>query len=157
MPPRRITLVTACACAAIALVGTTAAQAKTFTACKSGCRYKTIQKAVDASGKGDTVAVKPGTYKEGVIVSGHRHDKLTIKGSPNDPKKTKLIMSGLHGAPAQNAIAVAGADNVRLTGFGRDFKSNGFYIANATGYTTPLLPSATASTGCSRSIRSAGR
>ena len=132
---RRLPLVAAFACAAIALVGTTAAQAKTFTACKSGCKYKTIQKAVDASGKGDTVAVKPGTYKEGVIVSGHRHDKLTIKGSPNDPKKTKLIMSGLHGGPAQNAIAVAGADNVRLTGFfGRDFKSNGFYIANANGY-----------------------
>ena len=135
MPLRRLTLVTAFACAAIALVGTTAAQAKTFTACKSGCKYKTIQKAVDASGKGDTVAVKPGTYKEGVIVTGHKHDKLTIKGSPSDPKKTRLIQSGLHGAPAQNAIAVAGADNVRLTGFyARDFKTNGFYIANATGY-----------------------
>ena len=135
MPLRRLTRATAFACAAIALVGATAAQAKTFTACKSGCKYKTIQKAVDASGKGDTVAVKPGTYKEGVIVSGHKHDKLTLKGSPNDPKKTQADQSGLHGGPAQNAIAVAGADNVRLTGFfGRDFKTNGFYIANANGY-----------------------
>jgi hypothetical protein len=135
MRSRRLPLVTAFACAAIALAGTTAAQAKTFAACKSGCRYNTIQKAVDASGKGDTVAVKPGTYNEGVIVEGHTHDKLTIKGSPSGPNKTKLVNKNLRGAPAQNAIAVAGADNVRLTGFfARDFRTNGFYIANATGY-----------------------
>jgi len=135
MLSRRLPLATAFACAAIAVVGATAAQAKTFTACKSGCRYNTIQKAVDASGKGDTVAVKPGTYNEGVIVEGPKHDKLTIKGSPSNPNKTKLVNKNLRGAPAQNAIAVAGADNVRLTGFfGRDFKTNGFYIANAKGY-----------------------
>jgi hypothetical protein len=126
----------ALAAAAIALVALTgSAQAKTLTVCKSGCAYNRIQKAVDASGKGDTVAVKAGTYKEGVIVSGHKHDKLTIKGSSNNPSKTRLIQSGLHGAPAQNAIAVSGADNVRLTGFfARDFKANGFYVEQANGY-----------------------
>jgi hypothetical protein len=135
MPSRRLALATALTLATFAAITTTAAQAKTFTACKSGCPYNTIQKAVDASGKGDTVAVKPGTYNEGVIVEGHTHDKLTIKGSPSNPNKTKLVNKNLRGTPAQNAIAVTDADNVRLTGFfGRDFKSNGFYIANATGY-----------------------
>jgi hypothetical protein len=137
--PRGAVRATAVTLAATALVTTaalaTTAQAKTFTACKKGCTYKTIQSAVDASGKGDTVAVKPGTYNEGVIVLGHKHDKLTLKGSPKDPNKTKLIQKGLHGSPAQNAIAVSGANNVRLTGFyGRDFKANGFYVENANGY-----------------------
>ena len=117
-------------------VSTATAQAKTFTVCTSGCPYRHIQDAVDASGKGDTVAVRPGTYHEGVIVDGHKHDRLTIKGSRDDPTRTKLIQRGLHGAPAQNAIAIAGADGVRLTGlYARDFKSNGFYVANADGYT----------------------
>jgi hypothetical protein len=123
------------ALATMAASGTTAAQAKTFKVCKTGCAYNRIQKAVDASGRGDTVQVKPGTYKEGVIVLGHKHDELTIKGSTSDPTKTRLIMKGLHGAPAQNAIAVSGADKVHLTGFyARDFKSNAFYIQNAHGY-----------------------
>src|SRR6188472_2328596 len=90
--PIRATAITLAATALLttAVLATTA-QAKTFPACKKGCTYKTIQSAVDASGKGDTVAVKPGTYNEGVIVLGHKHDKLTLKGSPNDPNKTKLI------------------------------------------------------------------
>jgi len=134
--PVRATAITLAATALLTTAAfATTAQAKTFTACKKGCTYKTIQSAVDASGKGDTVAVKPGTYNEGVIVLGHKHDKLTLKGSPKDPNKTKLIQKGLHGSPAQNAIAVSGANNVRLTGFyGRDFKSNGFYVENANGY-----------------------
>jgi hypothetical protein len=134
---RRATLAVAAATVLAAIIGAaaTTAQAETFTACKSGCQFNTIQKAVDASGKGDTVAVKPGTYNEGVLVEGHKHDKLTLKGSPSNPNKTKLVNKNLRGTPAQNAIAVADADNVRLTGFfGRDFKTNGFYIANATGY-----------------------
>jgi hypothetical protein len=124
------------AATAIALAAlTTAADAKTFKVCRSGCTYNRIQNAVDASGKGDTIAVKPGTYKEGVIVLGHKHDKLTIKGSPSDPSKTRLIQSGLHGSPAQNAIAVSGANKVHLTGFfARDFKGNGFYVEKANGY-----------------------
>ncbi len=37
---------------------------KTLTVCKrQGCRYTTIQKAVNAAKAGDTVKVKPGTYR----------------------------------------------------------------------------------------------
>jgi hypothetical protein len=134
-PRSRAAVALAAATLATAAATTATAQAKTFTACKKGCTYKTIQSAVDASGKGDTVAVKPGTYNEGVIVEGHKHDRLTIKGSPSNPNKTKLVQRNLRGAPAQNAIAIAGADNVRLTGlFASDFKANGFYVANANGY-----------------------
>ena len=122
------------AVAAILAIPATAS-AKTFQACKSGCPYKTIQKAVDASGKGDTVTVKPGTYKEGVIVVGHKHDKLTLKGNSGQPSKVKLMGKGLHGDPSQNAVAINKADGVTLDGFyAQDFKSNGFYVSDANGY-----------------------
>ncbi len=42
---------------------------KTLTVCKHGCVYTRIQAAVNASGRGATIRVKPGKYVEGVIVS----------------------------------------------------------------------------------------
>ncbi len=56
------------------------AKATTLTVCKHGCLYTTIQSAVDHSGRGATIDVKPGKYVEGVIVSGHKHDSLRIIG-----------------------------------------------------------------------------
>ncbi len=53
--------------------------------CKHGCRYNTIQKAVNASGPNATINVKPGKYVEGVIVQGHRHDGLHIIGAGKKP------------------------------------------------------------------------
>ena len=41
-------------------------------------QYTTIQSAVDAAGKNDTVAVCPGTYTEQVKVSGHAKDGLKV-------------------------------------------------------------------------------
>ena len=43
---------------------------KTRTVCKRGCKFKTIQAAVNKSKKGDTVRVKNGTYREAVKVTG---------------------------------------------------------------------------------------
>ena len=43
---------------------------KTRTVCKRGCKFKTIQAAVNKSKKGDTVRIKNGTYRE--ARQGHR-------------------------------------------------------------------------------------
>jgi hypothetical protein len=124
----------------IALLGATSAAAKTLQVCHDDCRYKTIQDAVDASRKGDTVKVQPGSYREGVIVVGHKHDKLTLTGNPIDPNQVKLVGNGLRGAPAHNAVAISGANNVTVEGFfARGFKTNGFYVEEASGYTFDSL------------------
>lgn len=79
---------------------------KTLTVCKHGCKYRTIQKAVDKSGKKATIRVKPGKYREGVIVEGKKHDGLTIKGTSKNAKK--VVLEGKNAkselGPAQNGI-----------------------------------------------------
>jgi hypothetical protein len=131
----RSPLILAAATALVIVALAAPASAKSFEVCSKGCTYTSIQDAVDASGKGDTVAVKPGTYKEGVIVVGHKHDKLTLKGNPSNPNKVKLMGKGLKGDQAQNAVAINGADGITLNGFyGQDFKANGFYVSDADGY-----------------------
>jgi hypothetical protein len=58
---------------------------KTFVVCKHGCKYRTIQSAVDKARKGDTVRVKPGKYVEGVLVKGSKRDGLRIVGTGKKP------------------------------------------------------------------------
>ncbi len=74
-----------------ALPGTAMAKKKeTVDVCKHGCDFRTIQDAVDGTGKKATINVKPGTYKEGVLVSGKKHEGLTIQGTKKNPAKTVL-------------------------------------------------------------------
>ena len=71
------------ACLVLA-IGAQAKAQQTLTVCKHGCRYSTIQGAVNASGKNATINVKPGKYVEGVIVKGHKHDGLRMSYEPED-------------------------------------------------------------------------
>ncbi len=67
-----------------------AKKAETVEVCKHGCDFRTIQDAVDGTGKNATINVHPGTYKEGVFVSGKKHDGLTIQGTKKNAKKVVL-------------------------------------------------------------------
>lgn len=63
---------------------------KALVVCKHGCKYKTIQSAVDkVKKKNSVINVLPGKYVEGVVVSGHRYDGLTIQGMVKKTKKKK--------------------------------------------------------------------
>ena len=57
---------------------------KALVVCKHGCKYRTIQKAVNKAKKQEDqrrIKVKPGKYVEGVQVFGKKYNGLTIKGT----------------------------------------------------------------------------
>ena len=105
--------------------------------CKHGCRYNTIQKAVNASGANATINVKPGKYVEGVIVQGHRHDGLHIIGVGKKP--SAVLIEGKNakgpGGAAQNGIDGESVNNLDLENMKAEhFASNGFFINTCKGY-----------------------
>jgi hypothetical protein len=133
------TLVVAVAAAAM-LVSAGSAFAKkgeTLEVCKHGCDHRTIQDAVDDSGKKATINVHPGTYREGVIVRGHRHDRLTIQGTKKNAKK--VVLQGknarVEGQPAQNGIEGDHVDGLRILNMtASNYAANGFHVHQCDGY-----------------------
>src|SRR4051795_13124516 len=67
---------------------------KTYTVCKSGCAFKSIQKAVDKARAGDTVRVKNGTYSEAVKINGSGKRYLKLVGNKSNPSKVLLKARG---------------------------------------------------------------
>jgi hypothetical protein len=107
---------------------------KTLTVCKSKrrCGFTTIQKAVDKARAGDTIRVRNGVYREAVRIEGQKKRFLRLIGNPAHPEKVLLRARG----NMQNGIAVNAANEVTVDGFmTRDYKSNGFFFTNLTGYT----------------------
>ena len=103
--------------------------------CKKGCKYKTIQSAVDKAKAGDTVKVKSGTYREGVTVLGASKRYLKLIGNPKDP--SKVVLDGTQGkkTPRQNGVRVDGANQVTINGFtAKHYNGNGFFVVNVSGY-----------------------
>jgi parallel beta-helix repeat protein len=121
------------------------AKTKVFEACKHGCRYHTIQKAVNAAGsfkfkKANArvkaiVAVKPGKYVEGVVVDGTLKNKnfngLTIEGAKKNRRKTILEGKNAKGelGAAQNGIEAISVDGIVLKNmWARNYQSNAFFV-----------------------------
>jgi hypothetical protein len=132
-------LVTVAALAALAgpAMAQAKASAKTLTVCKHGCVYTTIQSAVNHSGRGATIDVKPGKYVEGVIVSGHTHDGLRIIGTGKKPAAVLLEGKNAHGpgGAAQNGVEGDGVNDLVLENMKAEhFAANGFFINDCHGY-----------------------
>jgi len=123
---------------------------KVFEACKHGCKYRTIQKAVNAAGSFKAkkknakvkaiVAVRPGKYVEGVVLDGtlkkKSFDGLTIEGTKKSRKKTVLEGKNAKGelGAAQNGIEAIDVDGLVIRNmWARNYQSNGFFVhADAT-------------------------
>jgi len=120
-------------------------QARVFEVCKHGCKYRTIQRGVNAAGAfkakpGNAkvkaiVAVKPGKYVEGVVLDGSLRKKsfdgLTIEGTKKDRKKAVLEGRNAKGelGAAQNGIEAIDVDGVVIRNlWARNYQSNGFFI-----------------------------
>jgi parallel beta-helix repeat protein len=121
------------------------AKTKVFEACKHGCKFNTIQKAVNAAGSFKfkkanakvkvTVAVKPGKYVEGVVLDGtakkKSFDGLTIEGTKKSRKKTILEGKNAKGelGAAQNGVEAISVDGLVLRNmWARNYQSNGFFV-----------------------------
>ena len=135
---------------------------KAFVVCKRGCPYRTIQEGANAAGKyqaksgrGAEVKVKPGTYKEGVLLNGkrkgHDFDGLAIigvkkNGRPNPSAKgvtlegdgAKVVLKGNdpYWVPGDPAIVPAGngIEGRSVNGlvlenlYARNYGVNGFFV-----------------------------
>ena len=109
---------------------------KTLHVCKSGCKFKTIQKAVNKAKAGDTVKVADGTYKESVKVTGAAKRYLKLIGNVADPSKVVIDLTNLKSPANQNSVLISNANEVTLEGFTtQGYRGNGFFVTNATGYT----------------------
>jgi Right handed beta helix region len=107
----------------------------TLTVCKHGCKYSTIQSAVDKARAGDTVKVKRGTYREAVRITGPSKRYLKLIGNPGDPSKVVLDGSRGKAVPRQNGVWINGANHVTVNGFtAKHYNGNGFYAVNVDGY-----------------------
>ncbi len=126
----------------------TKSKAAVFEACLHGCRYGTIQKAVDAAGsfkfknpkRKAKVAVRPGKYIEGVVLDGTQRrkdfDGLTIEGTVKNNKRVILEGRNAKGelGAAQNGIEAISVDGVVLRNlWARNYRSNGFFVHAADG------------------------
>lgn len=118
-----------------------------FEACKHGCRYRTIQRAVDAAGAYKfenpkakvVVAIRPGKYVEGVVLDGtvrrKDFDDLRIEGTKKDRKRVVLEGKNAKGelGAAQNGIEAVDVDGLVIRNmWARNYQSNGFFIHAAT-------------------------
>jgi hypothetical protein len=115
----------------IGVAGASAAKKEPLVVCKHGCKYSKIQKAVDASGKKDTIQIKPGTYREGVIVSGKSHNGLTIEGTKKNAKKVVLNGKGKF----NNAIEGLNVNKLRILNLtARKYAANGIFVHDCADY-----------------------
>ena len=120
-------------------------KSKVFEVCKHGCKYRTIQKAVNAAGSFKfkkknakvkaVVAIKPGKYVEGVVIDGTARkksfDDLRIEGTKKNRKKAILEGKNAKGelGAAQNGIEAISVDGLVLKNmWARDYQSNGFFV-----------------------------
>jgi hypothetical protein len=111
---------------------------KTWTVCrkKKRCDFRTIQKAVNKAHAGDTIRVRNGVYREAVKINGRKKRYLRLIGNPKHPRKVVLRAR----RNMQNGVFVNAANEVTVNGFmARDYKSNGFFFTNLTGYTMDHL------------------
>jgi hypothetical protein len=115
---------------------------KIYPVCKHGCKYRTVSAAVKAvkDGTGSVIKIRPGIYKEGVTLIGHKYDGLTFLGSSGNPRNT--ILEGDHAKLngtneiAQNGIDATNVNGLRIENlWARNFQTNGFFVHSDTGTT----------------------
>lgn len=129
---------------------------KTLKVCKRGCKYKSLQKAVNKAKAGDKITIAPGKYKGGAVLRGSGKDRITIigkgkgkrksgkRGAPPSARKVVLDGKGFskNNPAGDNGILAIDVDGLVIRNISaNNFRSNGFFIRGlddshpCTGYT----------------------
>ena len=96
-------------------------------------QYRTIQKAVNAAGRGDVILVSPGVYREAVTIT---KPDLTIRGLD----RNKVIIDGEFKRPM--GVLVQDADNVVIENMTARYTTlNNFYWTGVDGFRGSFLTS----------------
>jgi hypothetical protein len=108
----------------------------TVKVCKNGKHcFKSIQKAINAAHRGDTVKIAAGTYHGGVKIKGRKKDYLRLIGNRSNPRSVVIDMKGVKSSLAQNGVFIDSADNVEVSGiYAKNYKGNGFWAINCSDY-----------------------
>ena len=92
--------------------------------CTHGCKFHSIQRAVDKARSGDTIDIGPGTYFENVVINGKdlilagaSADETTIDGNSQGPvftlSQTTVTLTGMtvtHGSDENGGGVLAGGN-----------------------------------------------
>jgi hypothetical protein len=106
-------------------------------------RYRSIQKAIDYAGPGDTIRVCHGVYRGGVQIQTRRKRSIRLIGDPKHPRRVVIDLKGAKGIRAQNGVFINRANDVTVSGFyARNYRGNGFFALSVTGYTLKHLVAA---------------
>ena len=100
-----------------------------------------------------------GTYRESVKITGAKKRYLQAHRRPEGPDEGHARRQGRSRAKAAERRQVNGADQVTVNGFSaQNYKANGFFVVNVTGYTlTNLVATSSASTASTPSTPWAAR
>ena len=93
-------MMAALAAGSLSGLGAMPAQAATLDVCLSGCPYTTIQQALAAAARGDTISVAPGTYPGGFTIGKN----VTVVGS--GAAQTSVMGAGKRGVDVAVATGV---------------------------------------------------
>ena len=109
--------------------------------CKKGCRYKSIQKAINAATGKDTIRVKKGKYREGVQIIGSRYDGLKLIGDPKHRDRVVLDGKGAEGRRRPERRADQQRRRRDRAGLPRqvNYKANCFFATNLQDYVLDQL------------------
>jgi N-acyl-D-amino-acid deacylase len=100
----------------------------TMTVCPSGCKFATIQAAIDAAGEGDVIEIQPGTYRENVMIFEAK--SLTLRGA-HDGTESVTIDGSLSVTDRRPGLLVQSSEAIVIQGLQIVLSDTGIWVVGS--------------------------